>query len=202
MPESPQRLQVLIANERDEHLDALTGVVEQLGHEIVARGIDLKDVGPLSRQQRADVALVALGLDRKHALDTISEIVEEAACPVIAILDSADPAYVNEAAKRGVFAYLIMDDEPNELETALEITLRRFAEFNVLQGAFGRRAIIEQAKGILMERHALTADDAYALLKSHSQRSGQKLIDIAEAVTQTHLLRPPTPGATNPPPDG
>jgi len=201
MPKSPQRLQVLIANERDEHLDALTRVVEQLGHEIVARGIDLKDVGPLSRQQRADVALVALGLDRKHALDTISEIVEEAACPVIAILDSADPAYVNEAAKRGVFAYLIMDDEPNELENALEITLRRFAEFNALQGAFGRRAIIEQAKGILMERHALTADDAYALLKSHSQRSGQKLIDIAEAVTQTYLLRPPTPGATNPPPD-
>jgi AmiR/NasT family two-component response regulator len=70
------------------------------------------------------------------------------------------------------------------------VTLRRFAEFQNLQGAFGRRAIIEQAKGILMERNRIDAEAAFALLKSHSQQSGQKLIDVAHAITQTHLLLP------------
>jgi AmiR/NasT family two-component response regulator len=75
------------------------------------------------------------------------------------------------------------------------VTLGRFAEFQNLQGAFGRRATIEQAKGILMERNRISADAAFVLLKSHSQESGQKLIDVAQAITQTHQLLPSERGA-------
>lgn len=84
----------------------------------------------------------------------------------------------------------IDSDDSRELQNALDITLRRFAEFQNLRGAIGRRAIIEQAKGILMERQGVTADAAFDLLKSHSQRTGQKLLDAAEAVVQTHQLLP------------
>jgi response regulator NasT len=188
MPETDHRLQVLIANERDLRLDAITAMVESLGHEIVGRGVDVAEVGPLSRSTGAEVALVGLGLDRDHALDQISAIVHEAACPVIALLDVKDTSYVHEAAQRGVFAYVILDDETNGLQNALDITLRRFAEFQNLQGAFGRRATIEQAKGILMERNGIDADAAFGLLKSHSQQAGQKVFDVAHAITQTHLL--------------
>jgi response regulator NasT len=185
------RLQVLIANERDTRLDAVTQMVEQLGHEVVARGVDVKDVARLSRDQRADVALVGLGLDSEHALEMISQIVREAACPVIALLDATDHSYVDEAAKRGVFAYVVMDGDSGVLQNALDITLRRFAEFSNLQGAFGRRAIIEQAKGILMARNGINADDAFQLLKTHSQQTGKRLIEVAEAITQSHQLLPP-----------
>lgn len=188
MSEPEHRLQVLIANERGERLDTVTAIVEGLGHEIVGRG-DITAVGPLSRSTGAEVALVGLGLDGGHALEQISAIVREAACPVIALLDVADPSYVAEAAKRGVFAYVVMNEQA-DLPSAIDITLRRYAEFQNLQGAFGRRAIIEQAKGILMERHGIDADAAFARLKSHSQETGQKLIEVAEAVTQTHRLLP------------
>jgi response regulator NasT len=191
MPETEHRLQVLIANERDLRLDTISAVVEGLGHEIVGRGVDVGEIGPLSRSTGAEVALVGLGLDGEHALDQISSIVREAACPVIALLDVRDASYVHEAAKRGAFAYVVLDDDDSgDLQNALDITLRRFAEFQNLQGAFGRRAIIEQAKGILMERNRIDADAAFALLKSHSQQSGQKLFDVAQAITQTHLLLP------------
>jgi len=66
--------------------------------------------------------------------------------------------------------------------------LQRFSEYQNLQGAFGRRAIIEQAKGILMARHAMTADEAFAMLRDHSQRNGRKLADVAAAVVESHLL--------------
>ena len=190
MPEPEHRLHVLIVDERDDRLATFTVIVENLGHD-VARGVDIEQVGPLSRSAGADVALVGLGLDGAHALGLISAIVQEAACPVIALLDVADPRYVNEAAKRGIFAYVVIGGEPGELQNALDITLRRFAEFQNLQGAFGRRAIIEQAKGILMARNSVDADEAFALLKTHSQQTGQKLVDVAEAITQTHQLLPP-----------
>jgi response regulator NasT len=195
-PEPEHRLQVLIANEQDERLETITAIVEGLGHEVVGRDVDIGSVGRLSRSTGAEVALVGLGLDGEHALDQISAIVHEAACPVIAVLDAKDPRYVDEAAKRGVFAYVILDANGDELQSALDVTLRRFAEFQSLQGAFGRRAIIEQAKGILMERHGIDADAAFALLKSHSQHTGQKLLDIAQAMAQTHTLLAAHPTGT------
>jgi response regulator NasT len=187
-PEPEHRLQVLIANEQDERLETITAIVEALGHEVVGRDLDINGVGPLSRSTGAEVALVGLGLDGEHALDQISAIVHEAACPVIALLDAKDPRYVEQAAQRGVFAYVLLDANGGELQGALDVTLRRFAEFQNLQGAFGRRAIIEQAKGILMERNGIDADAAFALLKSHSQQTGQKIFDVAQAIGQTHRL--------------
>ena len=187
-PDTSPRLQILIANETDERLDMITAIVEELGHEIIARTLQVEDVGPLSRRHLPDVALVGLGLSSTHSLAMISSIVHEAACPVIALLGTTNESYVNEAAKRGIFAYALMNGNPGELQNALDITLRRFAEFHTLEGAFGRRAVIEQAKGILMARNSIDADAAHQLLKTHSQRTGARLSDVAQAITEAHLL--------------
>jgi AmiR/NasT family two-component response regulator len=191
-----RHLRVLIANERRERLELLAQVVAGLGHEVIAREIDVTEVGEVTARVQPDVALVGLGLHSEHALELISEIVREAACPVIALLSAKDPAYVREAAKRGVFAYIV-DTTPEELQSAIDITLQRFAEYHSLQGAFGRRASIEQAKGILMSRHGIDADRAFEMMRDHSQHNGHKLVDVAEAIVDSHLLLlPPTQPAS------
>src|SRR5256714_8156853 len=182
-----KHLRVLIANEKRDRLELLAQVVIGLGHDVIAREIYVKEVGPVTAREHPDVALVGLGSSSEHALELISEIVREAACPVIAILHAGDPAYVHEAAKRGVFAYIV-DGTPDELQSAIDITLQRFSEYQSLQGAFGRRALIEQAKGILMARHSIDADHAFEMLRDHSQHNGQKLIDVAQAIVDSHLL--------------
>lgn len=182
-----QRLRVLIANERRDRLELLAKVVSGLGHDVIAREIDVREVGAVTAREHPDVALVGLGLSSEHALDLIGEIVREASCPVIALLHARDPAYVKEAARRGVFAYIV-DTTPEELQSAIDITLQRFAEYHSLQGAFGRRAIIEQAKGILMSRHSIDGDKAFEMLRTHSQHGGQKLADVAAAIVDSHLL--------------
>jgi len=188
----PKRLRVLIANERRDRLELLANVVTELGHDVIAREIYVKEVGAVTARERPDVALVGLGLSSEHALDLISEIVREAFCPVIALLSARDPTYVHEAASRGIFAYIV-DGSPEELQSAIDITLQRFAEYHSLQGAFGRRALIEQAKGILMARHAIHSDTAFDMLRKHSQQTGRKVVDVAEAVVDSHLLLVPHP---------
>jgi AmiR/NasT family two-component response regulator len=193
-----RHLNVLIANERPDRLEVLAQMVAALGHEVIAREIDVKKVGKVTARQQPDVALVGLGLDSGHALELISEIVHESACPVIAVLAAKNPEYVVEAAKRGVFAYIV-DASPEELQSAIDITLQRFAEYHSLEGAFGRRAAIEQAKGILMARHAVDADKAFEMVRDHSQHNGQKLIDVARAIVDSHLLLLPQPQRPEPP---
>jgi response regulator NasT len=106
---------------------------------------------------------------------------------MIALLAGRDSDYVREAAKRDIFAYIV-DSTPEELQSAIDIALQRFAEYHSLRGAFGRRALIEHAKGILMVRHAIDAEAAFALLRNHSQHNGQKLADVAAAIVNSHLL--------------
>ncbi len=111
---------------------------------------------------------------------------------MIALLHTDDTEFVTEAAKRGIFAY-ITHGEPSEIQSAIDIVLRRFADFHNLEGAFGRRAVIERAKGILMERHGVPDKDGFYLLRRHSQTTGLKVLDIAQAILDTHLLLPQRP---------
>ena len=168
-----EHLRVLIANERKDRLALVAPIVAALGHEVIAREIDVELIGPVTARERPDVALVGLGESSEHALHLIEKIVHEAACPVIVLLHAPDPGFVKEASKRGIFA-CITDRDSTDWQSSIDIVLRRFAEYHDLEGAFGRRAVTERAKGILMERHSIDEirrirDAAHALALDESE---------------------------------
>src|SRR4029079_1714151 len=131
--------------------------------------------------ERPGGGLVGLGESSEHALHLVEKIVHESACPVIALIHAPDPDFVREASKRGIFAY-ITDADAKDWQSSIDIVLRRFAEYHDLEGAFGRRATTERAKGILMERHSVDEDVAFEMLRDHSRAANRKLVDIATAV--------------------
>jgi AmiR/NasT family two-component response regulator len=182
-------LRVLIANERKDRLALVAPIVIGLGHEVIAREIEVEDVGSVTARERPDVALVGLGDSSQHALDLIDRIVRQSSCPVIVLLHARDPDFIREASKRGVFAH-ISDADVEDWQSSIDIVLRRFAEYHELEGAFGRRALIECAKGILMERHAIDGASAFEMLREQSRIDNRKLIDLATAVVDGHRLLP------------
>jgi AmiR/NasT family two-component response regulator len=187
-----EHLRVLIANERRDRLALVAPTVANLGHEVIAREIDVADVGAVTARERPDVALVGLGKSSEHALALIDKIVKEAACPVILLIHAPDPAFVKEASKRGIFAY-ITDSDVDDWQSAIDIVLRRFTEYHDLEGAFGRRAVTERAKGILMERHSVDDAAAFEMLRDQSRRTNTKLADVAAAVVDSQRLLPRQP---------
>jgi AmiR/NasT family two-component response regulator len=187
-----EHLRVLIANEREDRLALVAPMVANLGHEVVARETDVADVGAVTARERPDVALVGLGKSSEHALALIDKIVQEAASPVILLIHAPDPAFVKEASKRGIFAY-ISDAEVDDWQSAIDIVLRRFTEYHDLESAFGRRAVTERAKGILMERHSVDDAVAFEMLRDQSRRANTKLADVAAAVVDGHRLLPKQP---------
>jgi len=189
-----RHLRVLIANERKDRLALVAPIVVGLGHEVIAREIEVEDVGAMTARERPDVALVGLGDGSQHALDLIDKIVRQSTCPVIVLLHARDPGFIKEASKRGVFAH-ISDADVEDWQSSIDIVLRRFAEYHELAGAFGRRALIECAKGILMERHTIDGDAAFELLREHSRVDNRKLVDLATAVVDGHRLLPKQPQA-------
>jgi AmiR/NasT family two-component response regulator len=182
----------LIANERKDRLALVAPIVAALGHEVIAREISVKNVGAVTARERPDVALVGLGESSDHALEMVEQIVHESTCPVIALIHAPDPAFVKEASKRGVFAY-ITDADAKDSQSSIDIVLRPFTEYHDLEGAFGRRAVTERAKGILMERHSIDEPAAFETLREHARSTNRKLVDVASAVVDGHRLLPNRP---------
>src|SRR3954466_4242995 len=120
----PHHLKVLVADERQKYLEPVSAAVRDLGHEVIAHEVSIAKVGQATIEHRPDIAIVALHEDTKHALELISEIVDEAVCPVIALADDASRDFVAAAADRGVFAYI---DSTNETELQARSTSRSSA---------------------------------------------------------------------------
>jgi AmiR/NasT family two-component response regulator len=186
-------LRVLVTDGPGVRLDQVTHTVAALGHEVIARESSLPDVARITSTERPDVALVIVHEGTVKALSLIDRIVREAACPVIAVIDVQDRAFVNEAAQRGIFAYIAGGEDTEELQSSIDIVLRRFAEYHDLEGAFGRRAITERAKGILMERHGIDDQAAFEMMREHARRTRRKLIDIADGVVSSRSMLPAKP---------
>ena len=176
-----EHLRVLIANERKDRLALVAPIVVGLGHEVIAREIDVADVGAVTARERPDVALVGLGESSAHALELIDKIVREAACPVIVLLHARDPEFVKEASKRGVFAH-ISDADVEDWQSSIDIVLRRFAEYHDAP----RRVRAPRA-----DRARQGHPDG-----APRHRRGERLRDAARAVAH----RQPQARSTSPPP--
>jgi GAF domain-containing protein len=59
-----------------------------------------------------------------------------------------------------------------------------------LEAALDSRAVIDQAKGILMERYRLTADQAFQALARVSMETNTKVRDVAQHMVDTGNLEP------------
>jgi len=189
MADATTKLRVLILDGREERLREVTTTVTSLGHEVIGRGTDLSTVHEVTIAELPDVALVIVGENNsRQGLEMIRMIVREAACPVIAILDLQDRAFIDQAARLGIFASIVRAGDKEEMQSSIDIALERFAEYHALEGAFGRRAVTERAKGILMERHSIEEQQAFQLLRDHARRSNRKIVDVAESVLASHRL--------------
>ena len=196
MAEDPTHLRVLIADEEQRRVTEIADVISGLGHSVVAQLLDVSEIAEVTRHEHPDVAIVGVDGQQSHALDLISAIVKQAACPVIADIEGDDDSFLKKAAQRGIFAYVKHGEQPG-MEHALDIVLSRYAEFNRLHGALRTGASIEQAKGILMERHGISADQAFAELRSRARNTNQSVFDVAQAVTLSYPLFKPRPTDTD-----
>jgi response regulator NasT len=177
-----------VANEDLRRLELLVAVTEEIGQEVVAREVSVGSVADRAREVLPDVAVVGLHDSHfAHALGMIEEIVGEAICPVVAVLEGDDPGFVSKAAQSGIFAYVSSLDGAS-LRGAFDIALRRFGQAEELEGALARRAVIERAKGILMERYGVDDRAAFEKLRDQSQRTGEKLLTISQALLNSHAL--------------
>jgi AmiR/NasT family two-component response regulator len=189
-------LRVLTADENREQLRELGELLGQLGHEVVSHAVSVSEAAAMIAAEDPDVSVVRLHRDDEHALALIEELGESASGPVIAVLDQADPQFISEAAARGIASFAQPVDA-DSVQAAIELAVRRHGEaaalserVDQLQTALERRAVIERAKGIIMERHGIDDRAAFLLLRDHARRHNRTVVEVARSVDEGHALLP------------
>src|SRR5215217_6573276 len=167
-PETEQ-LRVLVADESKRALEPVGEALRGLGHEVIALAVEPEETARATHEHR------------RHALELIRGVVDEATCPVCLL--AADPSreFLSEAARHGVFAHLDSTDA-TELAGGIDIAVERYRQFRDLLGAFDRRARIERAKGLLMERHGIGEPEAFERLRRQARDTRRPIMGVVDDV--------------------
>jgi AmiR/NasT family two-component response regulator len=195
--ENGQRaLRILLADQDPGALKVIAGQIRKLGHIPTEIAVSLAEAAEAIARDDPDLTIVVLYGDDAHALDLIEEIDAFSSGPVIALLDHEDSDFVAEAAERGIFAYA-RQQTAQSIQSAIEVATRRWrerheltAQVERLENALERRALIERAKGILMERHSVDDHAAFQRVREHARSTNRTVVDVAAAVAEGHALLP------------
>jgi AmiR/NasT family two-component response regulator len=190
-------LTVLLADEDPQALETLGDVLQRLGHDVTPFAVSVEEAAQLIVREDPDLTIVVVHRNDDHALALIGESVELASGPVIAQLRGGeDVDFVARAAERGISAYVESND-PQHVQASIEVAIRRYREaarlsekVGQLESALERRAVIERAKGIVMERHGIGERAAFERLRDHARSTNRRVVEVAQAVVDGHALLP------------
>ena len=189
-------MKVLLADQDEGALRIAAALVRDLGHEVAELAVGVQEAAELIARDDPDLSIVVVYEDDSYALDLIEEIAEYARGPVIAMVAKEEPEFVSAAAKRGIYAYA-REGMADSIQSAIEVAVRRQAEqrelaehVERLETALERRALIERAKGILMERHNIGEREAFDRLRDHARSRNRTVVDVSASVAEGHALLP------------
>ena len=88
-----------------------------------------------------------------------------------------------------ILAYLVKPIKQADLGPAIAIAMRRFEQFQAIQReaaslrqSLADRKLIEQAKGIIMQRTGLPESDAFRRLQRMASDRNEKLVVVARSI--------------------
>ena len=189
-------MKVVLADQDEGALRIAAALVRDLGHEVTELAVGVEEAAEVIARDDPDLSIVVVYEDDSYALDLIEEIAEYARGPVIAMVAKEEPEFVSAAAKRGIYAYA-REGMADSIQSAIEVAVRRQAEkrelaeqVERLETALERRALIERAKGILMERHNIGEREAFDRLRDHARSRNRTVVDVSASVAEGHALLP------------
>ena len=180
---------VLVAEDETLIRLDLKGLLEAAGFDVCAEARDGEEAVALARETEPDVALLDVKMPRLDGIEAARRILDERPIPIVMVTAYGERELVSRAVEAGVFGYLVKPFRESDLLPAIATATARHEELRALREeadslaeALAARKAIERAKGILMQREALSEDEAFARLRKASQISGRPLKVVAEAL--------------------
>lgn len=155
------------------------------GYNILAALPPDADLEKQIAQLQPDVIIVDEQSDA--ALKQVVAATANAPRPIVCFTEDNDKVKMHAAIEAGVSAYVVAGLSADRVKAVLDVALARFEvdqklrhELLETKTRLAERKVIERAKGLLMERHHCSEDEAYRKLRRLAMDKNLRLSELAQ----------------------
>jgi response regulator NasT len=185
---------VLIAEDEAIIRLDLRETLEEEGYEIVGETGRGDEAVELARSLRPDLAILDIKMPGMDGLDAARAISAERLCGVLVLTAFSQRDFIERARDAGALAYLVKPFQKSDLVPAIELAIGRFKEMSALADEvrdlaeqLETRKVVDRAKGILMDRHGMTEQDAFSFIQKRAMAARTKMKAVADQVVSGDL---------------
>lgn len=146
-------------------------------------------------QLQPDMIIVDAESDARDVLEHIVIATRDERRPIVLFTDDGATDSIDAAMAAGVSAYIVAGLQAERIAPVLNVALARFrqdeklrAELHDTRHKLAERKVIERAKGLLMNHHGLSEEQAYQRLRSMAMNKKLKLAEIAQRIIDVEDL--------------
>ena len=167
----------------------LKETLEEEGYEVVGETGRGDEAVELVRQHKPDIAILDIKMPGLDGLSAAREITKERNAAVLILTAFSQRDLIEQARDAGALAYLVKPFQRSELIPAVEVALGRFQEMRALEAEvkgledqLETRRLVDRAKGLLMDKHGLSENDAFSFIQKTAMRERSTMKVIAQQV--------------------
>lgn len=138
-------------------------------------------------QIQPDMIVVDAESQGRDILEHVVMATRDERRPIVLFSDDEDTTHVRAAIAAGVSAYVVAGLPADSIKPVMDVAMARFEHEEALRreladvrGQLEERKVIDRAKGVLMTKHGLSEQEAYARLRKTAMDKGLKLADVAQ----------------------
>jgi len=182
-------LKAVIAEDEQLTRTIIRARLEKLGHIVIAEAGDGAQAIEAARTHHPDVIIMDIKMPVMDGIEAARRILNEAPCAILFLSSFNEQELVEQASETGALAYLMKPFRKEDLAPALEMAVRRFRqimsqarEIEELKETLETRKLIERAKGILMDRHRMSEEEAFKRIHFQARNQNKKMREIAQSI--------------------
>ncbi len=182
-------LRVLLVNDTDKPIAELRDALLAVGYDVLPQATGAGGLLKAVQQQQPDVVILDVDSPSRDMLEQLAMLHRQAPKPVVMFASDGDDRLIRDALGAGVAAYIVDGLAPSRLAPILRVAMARFEQqsnvrqkLDDLEQQLRDRKDIDRAKGLLMDKRAMSEAEAYAALRQQAMRQGLRLADVARRI--------------------
>ncbi len=182
-------LKAIIAEDEQLTRTIIRARLEKLGHNVVAEAADGVQAIEATRLHKPDVVIMDIRMPVMDGIEAARTILDDTPCAILFLSSYGERDIVEQASATGALAYLMKPFRKEDVAPALEMAIARFRqiqsqkrEIDELKETIETRKLIERAKGILMDRHNMSEEEAFKRIHFQARNQNKKMKEIAQSI--------------------
>jgi len=187
-------IRVVIAEDEAIIRMDLRETLEEEGYDVVGETGRGDEAVEMVRALRPDLVILDIKMPGMDGIEAARIINGEKICGILILTAFSQREVIEQARDVGALAYLVKTFQKSDLVRAIEVAIGRFGELRSLTGeidALGEqlenRKIVERAKGVLMDQHQMSEQEAFTYIQREAMKNRRKMRDVADHVLDGSL---------------